>query len=45
MVDKVIRQLIRAAIESFPINERKKSELLRDIGREIPNIKEKREEP
>ena len=31
MLEKIIKRLIVAAIESFPINEAKKAELLRNI--------------
>ena len=31
MIEKIIKQIIRAAIESFPINENKKSEMLQSI--------------
>ena len=31
MINKVIKRIIMAAIESFPINEMKKTELLRSI--------------
>ena len=46
MIDKIIKQLICAAIESFPIDEKKKLELLRDIiDGEIPIIRQKGKEP
>lgn len=31
-MDDFIRRIIKAAIESFPINEKKKSELLRSLA-------------
>ncbi len=31
MLDKIIKRIIRAAIESFPIDEKRKAEILRNI--------------
>lgn len=31
MIDTIIKRVIRAAIESFPIDEKKKMEILRNI--------------
>ena len=31
MIDKIIKQMIRAAIESFPINEEKKMKMIQNI--------------
>ena len=46
MIEKIIKQLICAAIESFPIDEKKKMELLRDIiDEEMLNIRQKGKEP
>lgn len=31
MIDKIIRRIIREAIELFPIDEKRKTEILRNI--------------
>lgn len=36
MIDKIIRRVIRAAIKSFPIDEKKKTELLWNVLGESP---------
>lgn len=37
MVDKIIKRIIRAAIESFPIDAKRKEEILRNIMNEKTN--------
>ena len=40
VVDAVVRRLVRAAIEAFPIDGKKKEELLQKILREKKNKEE-----